>query len=47
MANEFKPYLERINPDEMLAKKVEELVRRSLADSGKLVFDGKADGNDN
>ena len=45
MANELKPYVERVNYDETFAGKVEEAVRRSLSDSGNTLLDGNSNAN--
>lgn len=45
MANELKPYVERVNYNETFAAQVEEAVRRSLSESGSTLLDGESNVN--
>lgn len=45
MANELKPYVERVNYNETFAAQVEEAVRRSLSESGSTLLDGESNAN--
>lgn len=45
MANELKPYVERVNYNETFAGQVEEAVRRSLSESGSTLLDGESNAN--
>ncbi len=38
MANELKPYVEKVNTNETFAAQVEEAVRRSLSESGSTLL---------